>query len=322
MFSSALSTLKKVALTTLGSAATLTYLSLPGLAQVDETIKTGAEVNEISQSTTLLILATTGDGQIAGNGSGSLIAKEGNTCVGVTNRHVIDGANEFRYVVRTADREIHPVKEIRAFNQEDLAIVTFECQQNYTPVPLATYQLSPGQEVYLSGWPADSTPDGSYARHFTSGSISTILDSPVAGYQVGYTNVTNSGMSGGQVLDAAGRLVSIHGVGARQDSARLAARLGIEQSVASELADKTGFNYGIPVTTFLARASQAGFNYPFNVVYSAPQAPASGPVSQGSYTYEPDANDQVDLDDTLNNVNSIFNTIDRGANTFCRFLGC
>ncbi|MEO1635080.1 MAG: serine protease [Cyanobacteria bacterium J06631_9] len=183
MFSSALSTLKKVALTTLGSAATLTYLSLPGLAQVDETIKTGAEVNEISQSTTLLILATTGDGQIAGNGSGSLIAKEGNTCVGVTNRHVIDGANEFRYVVRTADREIHPVKEIRAFNQEDLAIVTFECQQNYTPVPLATYQLSPGQEVYLSGWPADSTPDGSYARHFTSGSISTILDSPVAGYQ-------------------------------------------------------------------------------------------------------------------------------------------
>lgn len=316
------STLKKVALVALSAVATVAYLSPPSFSQVDETIKTGAEINEISQATTLLILATTNDGQIAGNGSGSLIAKDGNVCVGVTNRHVVEGANEFLYVVRTADREVHPVIDIRAFTQEDLAIVTFECQQNYTPIPLATYQLSPGQEVYLSGWPADSTPDGSYARHFTSGSISTILDSPVVGYQVGYTNVTNSGMSGGQVLDAAGRLVSIHGVGARQDSARLAAQLGVEQSVASALADKTGFNYGIPVTTFLARASQAGFNYPFNVVYSAPQVPASGPVTQGDYTYEPDSSDQVNLEETLNNVDSIFNTIDRGANTVCRFFGC
>lgn len=317
-----LSALKKVALFAFSSTAAVVCLSSPGLSQVDETIKTGSEINEISQSTTLLILATTDDGRIAGNGSGSLIAKEGDVCVGVTNRHVIDGADEFTYVVRTADTEIHPVSEIRAFTQEDLAIVTFECQQDYTPIPLATYQLSPGQEVYLSGWPADSTLDGSYARQFTSGAISTILDSPVVGYQVGYTNVTNSGMSGGQVLDAAGRLVSIHGAGALQDSEQLAARLGVEQSVARELANKTGFNYGIPVTTFLARSSQAGFNYPFTVVYSAPQVPASGPVAQGDYTYEPDDSDRVDLAETLNNVNNIFNTIDRGANTVCRFFGC
>jgi hypothetical protein len=36
----------------------------------------------------------------------------------------------------------------------------------------------------------------------------------------------------------------------------------VDVSVAAEFADKTGFNYGIPVTTLLVRASQAGFNYP------------------------------------------------------------
>ncbi|WP_346293799.1 serine protease [Sphaerothrix gracilis] len=281
--------MRKATFAALVSASALAGLQLPGLAQVDETIKSGPEINQISQETTLLIIGVEGNNRA--HGSGSLIAKEGDRCVGVTNAHVVafEDSRDFEFAVRTADREIHPVSEIRAFTQEDLALVVFECEQDYEPIPLATYQLSPGQDVYLSGWPADSTPDGSYVRQFTSGSISTLLDRPVSGYQVGYTNVTNSGMSGGQVLDAAGRLVAIHGVGAIQDARGIAARLNVSESVASELADKTGFNYGIPVTTFLARASQSGLNYPFNIVYSAPQNPANGPVAQGDYTYQPDA---------------------------------
>lgn len=316
--------IKKAFFATLTSTSALITLALPVSAQVNETIKAGAEINEISQATTLLILAVTDDGQIAGHGSGSLIAKEGNACVGVTNAHVVnfEGSQNLTFAVRTADEEVHAVSQVNAFREEDLALITFECPQNYTPIQLATYQLSPGQDVYLSGWPGDSTPNGDYARQFTSGAISTILDRPIEGYQVGYTNVTNSGMSGGQVLDAAGRLVSIHGVGAVQDSRQIAARLGVNQNIAAEFADKTGFNYGIPVTTLLARASQAGFNYPFNVVYTSPQPPASGTVDQSDYTYEPDSSDQLSFENTLNNVNGLFNTLDRGANVVCRFLGC
>lgn len=318
--------MNKPILLTIASASLLTILQLPCSAQVDEAIKSGPEINEISQSTTLLIAAVSGN-RILGNGSGSLIAKDGDTCVGVTNAHVADVGQDqdVGFFVRTADQEIHPVTDVSSFTQEDLALVTFECTQDYEPISLATYQLSPGQEVYLSGWPSDSSPDAEtydYVRQFTSGSISTVLDTPFLGYRVGYTNVTNRGMSGGQVLDGAGRLVAIHGLGAREDPRQIAARLGISESTAAEFADKTGFNYGIPVATFLARASQAGFSYPFNVVYSMPQAPADGVVAQSDYVYEPDESDQVDFDNVLDNADRLLDTIDTGAGVVCRFLGC
>jgi S1-C subfamily serine protease len=303
------------------STAVVTSLPFPGFAQIDETVKSGPQINEISQSTTLLILAVSGD-RILGNGSGSLIAKNGNTCVGVTNAHVVDVDNQnAEFAIRTADQAIHKVEDVFTFTQEDLALVTFTCEQNYQPIPLATYQLSPGQEVYLSGWPADASPDGGYVRQFTSGSISTLLDRPFWGYQVGYTNVTNRGMSGGQVLDAAGRLVAIHGLGMRESPQQIASRLNIDPSVAAEFADNTGFNYGIPVTTLLARASQAGLNYPFNVVYSAPQNSATT-VAQGGYTYQPTESDQVNLNNVLSDVNQLLDTFDSGVQTICRFFGC
>ncbi|MEM1279821.1 MAG: serine protease [Cyanobacteria bacterium P01_H01_bin.152] len=305
----------KAVFTALCSAAVLAGLQAPGLTQVDETIKSGPEINAISQATTLLIANDAG-----GHGSGSLIAKDGDTCVGVTNAHVVvsNSGQDLQFVVRTADREFHAVTDIQVFRNEDLALVEFECKGDYQTIPLATYQLSPGQEVYLSGWPAESTPDGSYVRQFTSGSISTILDTPLNGYQVGYTNVTNSGMSGGQVLDQAGRLVAIHGLGAIEDPRRIAARLGVDESTAAGLADKTGFNYGIPVTTFLARASQAGFNYPFEVVFSTPQ----GAAPQGDYVYEPGSGDRVSYDNMLDNVNNTLDTINEGIGTVCRIFRC
>ena len=306
-------------LTAFASAAMITGLQLPVLAQVDEQIKSGPEINEISQATTLLIVGVSEQGQA--HGSGSLIAQEGNTCVGVTNAHVVDfeDSQNFEFAVRTADEAIHQVTDMQIFRYEDLALVAFECEQDYQTIPLATYQLSPGQEVYLSGWPADSTPDGSYVRQFTSGSISTILDEPFVGYQVGYTNVTNSGMSGGQVLDAAGRLVAIHGLGAIENSQQIAARLNVDESIAAEFADKTGFNYGIPVTTFLARASQAGFNYPFEVVYSSPQGTT---VAQGDYVYQPDESDQVNGSDMLDDMTQLLFNIGVGVELICRFTGC
>lgn len=305
----------KAVLTALCSAAVLAGLQAPGLTQVDETIKSGPEINAISQATTLLIVGVGEDGS-SGIGSGSLVAKDGDTCVGVTNAHVV--MHDFEFVVRTDDQETHPVTDIQAFRNEDLALIAFECEGDYQTIPLATYQLSPGQEVYLSGWPADSTPDGSYVRQFTSGSISTVLEQPFLGYQVGYTNVTNSGMSGGQVLDQAGRLVAIHGLGVHEDPSRVAARLGVDESTAAGFTDKTGFNYGIPVTTFLARASQAGFNYPFEVVFSTPQ----GTAPQGDYVYEPGSGDSVSYDSMLDDVNSTLDTINRGIGTVCRLFGC
>lgn len=308
--------MKPATLPALLSTAILFAAQTPLQARTSDTIKSGSEINEISQRTTLLIVVLDNNRQPIGGGSGSLIAREENTCVGITNAHVIDepGAT---FVVRTSDQQVHQVTNTWALTNEDLAVVTFECEEAYEPITIATYQLSPGQNVYVSGWPGDGSPTNDLIRQFTSGSISTVLDTPWRGYQVGYTNVTRSGMSGGQVLDEAGRLVAIHGIGTLEDIERIAQRLNLPLEAARELAEKTGFNYGIPVTTFLGRASQAGLNFPYDVVFSVPQNPASGPVARSDdYVHQPDDSDSVSFDDMLGNVDRLLNTVDRVRRMF------
>lgn len=156
---------------------------LPVKAQAGATVKSGTQINEISHKTTLLFIT-----ESDGIGSGSLIAKEGNKCIGVTNRHVVlseEGELE-QMVVRTYDDQTYPVSKVNWFPAEDLAIVEFECTQDYEPITIATYQLSPGQTVYLSGWPPSLNQIN---RQFTSGSISTILKNPDNGYARGSSDL-------------------------------------------------------------------------------------------------------------------------------------
>jgi S1-C subfamily serine protease len=307
--------MNQVTLPILLTTTLLLISPLSSTARVSETVKSGPEINEISQRTTLLIIGFNNNRDPIGHGSGSLIAKDGDVCVGLTNAHVIN-VPDTDFIVRTSDEAVHQVTDVRAFVNEDLAVVTFTCQEDYQPITIATYQLSPGQTVYLSGWPGDGNPTGGLTRQFTSGTISTLLDRPIDGYQVGYTNITRSGMSGGQVVDDAGRLVAIHGIGTYEDAQVVAQRLNVPVDVAQGLAQKTGFNYGIPVATFLGRASQAGLNFPYDVVFSAPQAPASGARPQpGDYTYQPEPRDSV----SFNDINDMLETVDKVLDTICRF---
>lgn len=266
---------------------------IPAIAQTDAKVKSGVEVNEISRQTTLLFVSENSIG------SGSLIAKEGDKCIGVTNRHVVlsEEGEEEKMIVRTYDDQTYPISNISWFPTEDLALVEFECTQNYEPITIATYQLSPGQPVYLSGWPPSLDQIN---RQFTSGSISTILENPDDGYAIGYTNVTRGGMSGGQVLDSAGRLVGIHGIGDLD-----------------ERAVKTGFNYGIPVATLLARASQNNLNYPLDIVYSLPQEPTDGTIVS-TEAPQSDPRDKVDVNNLMNDIDRTLETVDK----VCKFLGC
>jgi serine protease Do len=88
---------------------------------------------------------------------------------------------------------------------------------------------------------------------FTGGMISSRLDGEEDpgnkggnGYDMAYTNVTRAGMSGGPVFDAAGRIVAIHGKGDRESQNPDEAAAGIVST-----SQKTGFNLGIPIQTFL-----------------------------------------------------------------------
>ena len=75
------------------------------------------------------------------------------------------------------------------------------------------------------------------------------------GYELVYTSITRAGMSGGPVLDAAGRIIAIHGQGDRDNI------IDKEESSTGQITpisdEKTGFNLGIPIQTFLKIQPQA-----------------------------------------------------------------
>lgn len=270
--------------------------------QVDSTAKSATAINKISQKTTLLLFNVNNNKEYVSHGSGSLIAKNQNTCIGITNRHVVpsNGEQVAKTIVRTYDNKQHEVTKIKRLESIDLAVVKFKCEQKYEPITMAKYQLSSGQPVYLSGWPPSRALDA-ITRQFTSGSISTVQENASQGkadegYKVGYTNVTQKGMSGGQVLDAAGRLVAIHGVGDRNAEG-----------------NKTGINYGIPVSIVLEKLSQNNIYYSYNIS----QNPVQGKVVQGEVA-QPDTEDKVSFDEQMDKIDRFIETADK----VCDFLGC
>lgn len=291
-------------------------------ATTDASVKAGPEINDISRRTTILIAVADQKGkEIVGIGSGSIIAKQGDACFGLTNRHVMAPQNNrpAPFVVRTHDNQVHKGINTGLFRNQDLAVVQFECKGNYETVTLATYSLSPGQTVYVSGWPATSAPDGSIVRQFTSGTISTILDQPQDGYQIGYTNVTRSGMSGGQVLDETGRLVGVHGLGIAEQAKVQGVNLDM----------KTGFNYGIPVSNFMAAAAANGVNLDvmgLKIAYSTPQrGNSSTAIAQKTAPteYQPSFQDRIsDINATISIIDRVLGTFGQGIRIFCGLFRC
>lgn len=222
----------------------------------------GEEVNEIAFKVTVLIK---GNG---GHGSGVIVAKNGNTYYVLTNYHVVsDGQGSLLddYVIVTSDdkkgHKPDDYNKVKRLPGVDLAVVSFTSKdKKYQVAKLANSdQAKVGMSVFVSGWPAggrlEQDSGGSLTRQFTDGRISALLEQPgVDGYQMSYTNVTRSGMSGGPVLDAGGRVIAIHGWGDKETPESLRNQ-GASQENSENPSNqiKIGFNYAIPINTFLAR---------------------------------------------------------------------
>ena len=158
-------------------------------------------------------------------GSGVLIRRQGQHYVAVTNAHVLeDGINE-RYTVLTADgRSYQATRLYKSINDQDLALVLFPSDRSYPTAQLRDLRdLQIGETVYAAGFPnwsvinpthLQSTKEqGVHAFHLAIGQVSMLLSHPFKqGYQLGYTNDVEPGMSGGALLDRQGRLIGINGV--------------------------------------------------------------------------------------------------------------
>jgi serine protease Do len=272
----------------------------------------GTQVNDIAREVTVLIKGE------QGHGSGVIIQRNGNTYYVLTAEHVVRRRDNFKLV--TADKQAYEIDyaKIKRLDGVDLAVVKFTSDKNYPVAKIGTAKASEGQDVFVSGWPSNGAvgneAGGGLVRQFTSGSISGFLPKSLSGYSMIYTNVTRSGMSGCPVLDTAGRLVGIHGLGDKEDARQLM-ESGLSQEAAMSVAAKLkpGFNYAVPINVFLNKAGVVGIDTDTLQIDKSP-APEAGATYVASS--QPDPRDKIDnIQATLNSVRKVTETVNNVTDT-------
>jgi len=176
-------------------------------------------VPEVVRRTTVRIL-----GKMSA-GSGVIIQKQLNTYTVLTCAHVVAESQDNHYTVLTADGLTYPVQRLHAarLGNMDLALLKFTSRRSYRVAKLGSSNtLEVGDMVYAAGYPnwrpkgpsaIENTRDqGLRALSLTVGRVGMMLTKPLQeGYQLGYTNEIQDGMSGGPVFSQQGKLVGING---------------------------------------------------------------------------------------------------------------
>ncbi len=220
----------------------------PILAQSIQEQPLSGEVKKIEEIAAKITVAIKG----AENGSGVIIAREGSTYYVLTAEHVLDEKGEYKVI--TEDGKEYTLKKIDLFVEVDLAVGSFQSQEDYDIATLADYhiELNSRQAVFVYGWA------GGTERRFSPGLVynKTVgnqfsQNTPISleyvengGYELVYTNITVHGMSGGAILDSSGRVIGIH-------AAAEIVREGLRNY-------NIGYSFGVPIDKFLAQQSKAG----------------------------------------------------------------
>lgn len=206
------------------------------------------EVGTIAEAVTVRI-----DGQ--NSGSGVIIKRQGKVYTVLTAAHVV--ATEDGYDVVTPDGQLHELdySKVKKLPNVDLALVEFTSPKTYKVADIGdSTAVKAGASIYVSGFPLPTAAITESIWNFSEGKVTANSKRPLAdGYALVYSNDTLPGMSGGAVLNSQGKLIAIHG------------RADAEQSVqkTETVYQKTGFNLGIPINTFLNLAADVSPNLGF-----------------------------------------------------------
>ncbi|WP_235115361.1 serine protease [Desmonostoc muscorum] len=220
------------------------------------------KVDNIAQQITVRI-----DSKNNGNGSGVIIAKEGETYYVVTARHVVK--NPDNYEIIAPDGKRYAVQQENIFKPEgiDAALVKFTSNQTYSVATISKYNLSVGEAlskyngsnvgnietswVFISGFPGEDKDKRKLSPGYLSVGERLVVNAESnllsqvfleRGYKLVYSNFSLRGMSGGPVLDISGQVIGINA--------------GIENRKISQT--EIGFGYGVPSSSILSLATQAG----------------------------------------------------------------
>jgi serine protease Do len=227
------------------------------------------QVGQIAKKTVVRIESSIGD-----FGSGVIIGRkqqgDRNIYTVLTAAHVVNSSDRSYKIIspiplnsgaekKRTTIEIDASKDIKILPQVDLAVVSFESKYIFTVGTIGNSEYAEeGSPIYVAGFPLPGKALSRITLQFTGGMVSSRLDDSDPqptdrqstdsnkGYNVAYTCVTRSGMSGGPVFDAAGRIIAIHGRGDRDNQNSE----GNENTNPND-GEKTGFNLGIPIQTFL-----------------------------------------------------------------------
>ncbi|OKH30220.1 hypothetical protein NIES2101_42645 [Calothrix sp. HK-06] len=217
-----------------------------------------------------ITVKVTGDNN---SGSGTLLAKNGNSYLVLTNSHVVKGANSI--TLQTSDGKTYPAKiEPQAnFNKYDLTLLKFETKQNYCVTQVEASPASVDISVIAAGF---SSEQGKIV--YRTGKIEQITDSLLKeGYQIGYTSDIEQGMSGGAILNPQGRIIGING-----KTAYPILNTGYEyqngrRPSKEEIQRMRKLSWGIPILTVLAQVQQDNL-IAYNLPY--PKTPFTIPDTQ------------------------------------------
>ncbi len=193
-------------------------------------------VYKIADQTTVLI---------QGSGSGVIISKVGNTYYVLTANHVVANQAQQQIVSPDGSKKYSlDYTHVKKVKNLDLAVVQFTSNETYPIAQLGSSEnLSQGDIILVSGWPAVAQAITKASLQVTDGRISGFQKGDADGYEMLYTNATAPGMSGGPIFDSRGRVVGIHG-----------------RAAGNTNSGKVGINLGIPIHLFLQQAPQAGLN--------------------------------------------------------------
>ncbi|MBD2302449.1 serine protease, partial [Nostoc sp. FACHB-190] len=184
-------------------------------------------------------------------GSGTLLGKQGNTYLVLTNSHVIRGVKNIN--LQTSDGKTHTAQIVPNTNFEkfDLALLQFQTKQNYCLQEIANFLPYPDTQVIAAGYSAAKDE-----IVFRTGTVQKIWDRPLKeGYQIGYTSDIEQGMSGGVILNSVGQIIGVNG-----KSAYPILNTGYVYPDGSRPSDAQiqqmrQLSWGIPISTFLAQVN-------------------------------------------------------------------
>ncbi len=148
-------------------------------------------------------------------GSGILVSRKGQDYAVLTNQHVLWIGES--YTVQTLDGKRYGARKNTAasFGNDDLGLIHFQSSTAVYPTAKlgCSLSLSKGTPVFAAGFPLPLNEYSTKGFKFTSGAISLIMPKAFeGGYQVGYSNEIEKGMSGGPVLNRWGEVIAVNGM--------------------------------------------------------------------------------------------------------------